>query len=252
MDLGTDRLMAPVVDALGDPRAAPDVGWVAALAAVPAERARAVLAELRAFVPLERGIRRTLAAGRRRHYAQISGPFELYALVRLLRPEHVVEAGVSSGISSAHFLLALRQNGGGTLHSIDRPIRQRGFDPTPGETPVSLPPGRSSGWAVPTELRAGWDLRIGPTERILPELVRELPGIALFLHDDLHTPQHLAFELETVRPSLRPGAVVLADNTRWTGRSLDRFADRLGAPLRVRAGSDLAGVRIPTGRASAL
>lgn len=240
-----DRWLDPVVEALGDPRAAPDLGWVAALAGVPVARVRAVLAELRAFVPFEREIRRTLKAGGSSQYAQIAGPFELYALVRLLRPVHVVEAGVSSGISSAHFLLALRQNGHGTLHSIDRPVWQRRFERSPEESPVCLPPGRTSGWAVPGALRAGWDLRIGPSERLLPGLVGELPRIGLFLHDDRHTPEHLAFELATVRRALGPGAVVLADNTRWTGHSLDRFATAMGVPVRVRAGTDLAGLRLP-------
>ncbi len=233
-----------MVEALGDPRARPDRRWIAHLTGARPDRIRAVLAELRAFVPLERGIRRTLRAGGRSNYAQISGPLELYALVRLGRPRHVVETGVSSGISSAHLLLALRQNGGGTLHSIDQPRHQRGFRKERTESPVGLPPGRSPGWAVPPALRRGWDLRLGPSERRLPELVRELPRIDLFLHDDLHTPEHLAFELAVLRPSLGPGSVVLADNTLWTGRALERAAATWGAAVRSKGGTDLAGFRI--------
>ncbi|MGI0053790.1 MAG: class I SAM-dependent methyltransferase [Thermoplasmata archaeon] len=239
------RQIAPAVAALGDPRAAPDAGWVAKLLGAEPERVRAVLAELIAAAPLEKEIRRTLVGGGRSHYAQISGPFELYALTRILRPEHILEVGVSSGISSAHFLLALDRNRTGRLHSIDLPTHQRGFRHTPGESPVSLPPGRRSGWAVPASLRDGWDLRIGPSQRLLAPLIAELPRVDLFLHDDLHTPEHLAFELKTLRPRLRPGSVVLADNTSWTGDALDRFASELGGTISVRTGTDLAGFRVP-------
>ncbi|MCI4318158.1 MAG: class I SAM-dependent methyltransferase, partial [Thermoplasmata archaeon] len=85
------------------------------------------------------------------------------------------EAGVSSGVSSAHFLLALARNKFGTLHSIDLPTRQRGPTLERGESPVSLPPGRKSGWAIPAPLRKGWDLHIGPSQLLLPILVDHLP-----------------------------------------------------------------------------
>ncbi|HUI38631.1 MAG TPA: class I SAM-dependent methyltransferase, partial [Thermoplasmata archaeon] len=180
----------------------------------------------------------------RSFYAQIRAPFELYALARLLRPAHVVETGVSSGVSSAHFLLALSENRYGRLHSIDLPVHQEGPVLRPGESEVSLPPERSPGWAVPAELAKGWDLRIGPAQKLLPRLLRELPKVDLFLHDDLHTPAHLTFELETLRAKLAPGAVALADNTRWTGTAFDRFARSLGVPVRRRRRSDLVGLRV--------
>ncbi|MGI0151615.1 MAG: hypothetical protein ACREC5_06740, partial [Thermoplasmata archaeon] len=118
----------PVVEALGDPRARPDVGWIAALADVDPEEVESVLSELLAFVPLERELRQKLIGGGRQYYAQLSAPFETYALTRLLRPLHVVELGVSSGVSSLHFLLGIRQNrGDGILHSIDLPTFQWGW-----------------------------------------------------------------------------------------------------------------------------
>ena len=110
---------------------------------------------------------------------------------------------------------------------------------------MALPPGRRSGWAVPEELRTGWDLRIGPSEELLPRLVRQLPSIGLFLHDSRHTPVHLAFELATVAPRLTPGAIVLADNTAWTGRAFPRFARQIGARIIRRGKSDLVGLRVP-------
>jgi hypothetical protein len=138
----------------------------------------------------------------------------------------------------------LKANRSGRLISIDLPTSQKGPVLAAGESPVSLPPGRSSGWAVPTELRKGWDLRIGPSQKELPRLVGAEPRIDLFLHDDLHTPAHLSFELTTVEPRLRDGSVLLADNTAWTGKSFDRFASARGFRVVRRRGSDLVGCRV--------
>ncbi len=237
--------------ALGDPRAMPDLKWLSDLTDESPQVLETTLAEVGDLDAVERTIRARHISGGREFYAQFRAPFEIYTLIRLLKPEHVIETGVSSGVSSAHFLLALARNGHGTLHSIDLPVHQVGPTLDEKESPVSLPPGRYPGWAVPDELRHAWDLRIGPSQEELPRLVEGLPSIGLFLHDSHHTPAHLTFELSTVRPKLAPGAVVLADNTEWTGQAFDRFAGSLGATVYRRGGSDLVGLRVPPGAAGA-
>lgn len=237
-------ILATVRD-LGDARARPNLTWMSALLGVSSNQLERWIREIPNLAPLERALRAAHADGGRRYYAQFRAPFELYVLTRALRPEHVVETGVSSGISSVHFLAALRRNRGGTLHSIDRPQVQAGPTLRPGEPAVSVPPGRSSGWAIPKGYRDGWDLRLGPSEELLPPLVREIASVDLFLHDSLHTPSHLTFELETVRPKLHPGSIVLADNTQWTGQSFVRFARSLQARVCRRGSSDLVGLRVP-------
>ncbi len=231
--------------ALGTAAALPDRRWIAQLTGASDATIDRTLRELTARRGEEERIRATLRAGGREFYAQIQAPFELYALTRILRPRHVVELGVSSGISSTHFLLGLAKNRGGSLHSIDLPTFQAGAVHRADESPVAIPPDRASGWAVPKRLRRKWDLRIGPAQELLVPLVSELPGIDLFLHDDLHTPRHLKFELGTIRPKLRPGSVVLADNTNWTGRSFPDFARRLGTRPYRRRGTHLMGLRVP-------
>ncbi|HXY12724.1 MAG TPA: class I SAM-dependent methyltransferase [Thermoplasmata archaeon] len=231
--------------ALGDRDAALDYRWLRALSGAPAERVDSVLAELTELVPYEEQVRAEQRSGGRAYYAQFRAPLELYALVRLLAPDHVLETGVSSGVSSTHFLLGLRRNGRGTLHSIDLPLPQRSKRFSRRDSPVALPPGRESGWAMPRELREGWDLRIGTSETLLPRLVEELPSVGLFLHDSKHTPSHLLFELHTVRPKLSRGAVVIADNTVWTGAAFPRFAREVGVPVRRRRRSDLVGLTMP-------
>ncbi|MGI0131684.1 MAG: class I SAM-dependent methyltransferase [Thermoplasmata archaeon] len=233
------------VEALGDPRAMPDVAWVTQLTGRSIDEVESVLAELGDLAEVEGAIRTRHVSAGRDFYAQFRAPFELYALVRLTAPEHVVETGVSSGVSSAHILLALARNGRGTLHSIDLPLRQKSLTLGARESPVALPPGKKSGWAIPAPVKAGWDLHLGPSQQLLPVLVERLPSIGLFLHDDLHTPTHLAFELATIRAKLTPGAIVLADNTQWTGRAFDRFAASLRVPVYRRAGSDLVGLNVP-------
>lgn len=231
--------------ALGDRRAAVRYDWLRQLTGASWERIADVLAETVELVPYEERIRREHRAAGRRYYAQFRAPLELYAFVRLTEPDHIVETGVSSGVSSAHFLLGVRRNRRGTVHSIDLPLPQRGERIAVRESRVAIPPRRSSGWAMPPELRAGWDLRLGPSERLLPALMEELPSVGLFLHDSEHTPKHLSFELTTVRPKLVNGAVVLADNTVWTGAAFPRFARTLGVPVRRRGRSDLVGLRTP-------
>ena len=56
-------------------------------------------------------IHRSLERTGRTYYAQFPAPLELCVTARILRPRHVVESGVSSGISTAHLLLALERNG---------------------------------------------------------------------------------------------------------------------------------------------
>lgn len=43
----------------------------------------------------------------------------LYAVTRMLQPEHIFEIGVYHGCSTSHLLTALDENENGTLHSID-------------------------------------------------------------------------------------------------------------------------------------
>jgi predicted O-methyltransferase YrrM len=139
-------------------------------------------------------------------------------IVAALAPAHVVETGVERGYSSAVVLQALERAGTGMLHSIDMPR-------------AGLAPGTRAGAAVPAELRARWDLRLGPSRRVLPALLAELPPIDVFLHDADHTRAAQLAEFRRVWPHLRRGGVLIADDIANT--SLLEFAGDVGVTPRV-------------------
>lgn len=126
-----------------------------------------------------------------------------YAVIRAMRPALVVETGVANGISSAHILLALKKNGTGILHSIEI-----------GDTSY-LPPGCEPGWIVPGWLRERWQVHLGDSRKLLPELLHALPAIDVFIHDSLHTTEQMTFEFETAYPFLRSGGCLIADDALW-------------------------------------
>jgi Methyltransferase domain len=182
-------------------------------------------------------------------YVEIDAPLELHALVRLIRPTHVVEVGVSSGVSSAYLLNALVKNGRGTLHSVDLPSLQRRTGPgqKAPRASWSLPPGRGAGWAVPFPLRARWDLRLGDKAAVLPVLAEELPRVDLLLYDVPHEDTATRKEFRSLDHLVPPGSVVIVDHGPGGGLcdALDRWAqDRHSRPIR-RSGLGLYGMRTP-------
>ena len=141
-----------------------------------------------------------------------------YAVVRALEPEIVIETGVANGVSTAYLLLALEQNRKGTLHSIE--VGDRSL----------FPPGRALGWVVPERMRGRWHLHLGAAETLLPDLLQRLSSIDLFVHDSLHTYEHMRLEFEFAYPHLKPSGLLLADDALWNSAFVD-FARSVKAPL---------------------
>jgi Methyltransferase domain len=240
------------------PELDPDEGWIEVLSGAGTEASRRALLEAQS----ERGLFSHLKGEHEREgrssYVEIDAPLELHALVRLTRPLHVVEVGVSSGVSSAYLLNALAKNGKGTLHSVDLPSISR--RPPPGRKAPhaswSLPPGRSPGWAIPKKLRVGWDLRVGDKAAMLPILARQLPRVDLLVYDVPHSDRTTWEEFELLDPLLPPGGVAIVDHGPGGGlcaalRTWGRV--RRASPVR-RRDLGLYGMRVPprfrTGRAA--
>ncbi|MGA2431766.1 MAG: class I SAM-dependent methyltransferase [Candidatus Acidiferrum sp.] len=139
----------------------------------------------------------------------------LYGLARALKPEYIVETGIAAGVSTSFFGAALVENGRGWLHSIDLPLEE-----TSGR---ALADGSSYawqkhgvGWAIPGEIRSS----LGDRHRVvlqdvrvaLPQILRNLPYVDLFFHDDLHTPDHMLWEYEAVWAKLSARGVLVSDD----------------------------------------
>ena len=122
-----------------------------------------------------------------------------YALCRALRPTAVLETGVAYGVSSSFLTQALELNGEGHLHSVDR-------------EPVRASVDGYIGALVPKQLRSRWTLHRGTSRRLLPGLLPQLDGLALFIHDSQHTYRNVSWELRAVTPHLvLPAAIVVDD-----------------------------------------
>jgi Methyltransferase domain len=224
-------------------RGAPDSLFVSKLARVTLETAISENGIARNNDSFKRSIELALAKGGRSNYIQICAPFELYALARICKPQHIVEVGVSAGVSSAYLLLGLQLNGQGILHSIDLPEIQKGRVSLKEKRWGSwaLPPGKESGWAVPHELKKNWDLRLGKSGELLPSLVKEVPWVDLFLYDVPYEIEEAKQEFAIVNQKLRKGSVALADNCL---EPITWWANKRGVEVYRRKNSGLRGFRV--------
>lgn len=150
----------------------------------------------------------------------------LYVLIRIMKPEIVVETGVGAGKSSVFILKALEKNGKGALYSIDLPDE------------VS-----SSGWVVPEDLRSRWDLRFGAARDILSPLLHEIGPIDVFLHDSDHSYENVMFEFRAAWPFLKRNGLFLAHDVGRNDALFD-FCREVRAPwTKVRTFHVLGGLR---------
>lgn len=126
-----------------------------------------------------------------------------YAAVRAFAPDVILETGVASGVSSSYLLLALNKNGLGRLHSIE--IGDQRF----------LPHEKPPGWIVPERLRSRWDLQVGDSRELLPKVLAGLGTVDVFIHDSLHTYEHMLWEYHTAYPFIKPGGLLISDDAAW-------------------------------------
>ncbi len=167
----------------------------------------------------------------------------LYALLRTVQPEVVVETGVANGFSTAFSLLALQSNGRGHLHSIDLPREVgRAYEAGTfyeGEGRAGIPPGSEPGWLIPPALKERWTLILGRSQEELPPLLERLGTVDTFMHDSEHSFDCMWFEFNAAWPALRPGGVLLSDDVNST-EAFSRFAAQEGRePVRLARGMAL-------------
>jgi predicted O-methyltransferase YrrM len=132
----------------------------------------------------------------------------VYAAVRLLQPDVVVETGTYNGNTTTFVLQALEDNCRGRLASLDLPA----YQPIPNAVGTALPAGQEPGWIVPDRLRGRLEIVLGDARATLPEVLEREGRIDFFIHDSLHTARHMLFEYRRAWESLRPGGLLMSDD----------------------------------------
>lgn len=130
-----------------------------------------------------------------------------YRLCRALGARCVVEAGTSYGVSTLYLAAAVRDNGGGVVIGTEYEVEK---------AKVARRHFTAAGLADQVELREG-DLRA---------TLRELPAGIDFMLMDIWIPM-VRPAIAAVGPHLRPGAVVIADNTGDYRREYAAYFDYL-------------------------
>lgn len=134
----------------------------------------------------------------------------VYAVTRSIKPRIVVETGVQSGILSLYILRALQINGFGLLYSVDLPDREP----------------KRVGEVVPNNLRQNWHLFLGDSKVLLPQVFEEIKmPTDIFLHDSLHTYEHMLFEFEYSLKYLGKRGIIASHDILWNN-AFDDFSNK--------------------------
>lgn len=134
----------------------------------------------------------------------------LYIITRILKPKIFVETGVNEGSSSQAILIAMKKNNYGKLYSIDLPDLKNLEDSTSYDLND-----KELGFLVPKNLRDRWELIIGDSKNLLNSLLLESKEIDIFLHDSLHTYNHMKFEFNESWPFIRKKGLLLSHDVQW-------------------------------------
>lgn len=195
------------------PRNREHLAWfIAAVADAPVSRVRRWLDEVESDKVLRAVLTSGLAGSDRRGLADPTVRYGRrigwYALVRALKPEHVVETGVDKGLGSCLIAAALLRNGAeGT------PGRLSALDINP-----------DAGYLIAPPYDTVVDVIRGDSLKTIPALRRP---VDMFIHDSWHSVDHETAEFRLIETELADQAVLLTDNAAETD-VLVRHAERTG------------------------
>lgn len=142
----------------------------------------------------------------------------LKMFVEMIRPRQVLEIGTYSGYSALCMAEGLAE--GAMLHTIEINDEQEDF---------TRPWIEGSPWADRVSMI------IGDVEQLLPDM--HLPPIDL-VFIDANKRDYVAY-YQFLRPMMRPGGWMIADNTLWDGHVTDHAYDRDAQTIGIRAFNDL-------------
>jgi predicted O-methyltransferase YrrM len=133
----------------------------------------------------------------------------LYVVARAIGARRIVEFGTSFGISTIYLAAAVRDNGGGEVIGTELEPRKRE---------------RALANLAEAGLADVVDVRLGDATQTLRDLAEPVDLLFLDGWKDLYIEM-----LELVKPRLRPGALVLADNVRTFKKTLAPFVARVSS-----------------------
>jgi hypothetical protein len=122
----------------------------------------------------------------------------VFMLIRKFKPELTIETGIAHGYSAEVILTALSLNGKGRLQSID-------IDEVVHLQNADL----NIGWVVTPSFFPIWDKKIGDSKIILSNS-GQIPDI--FIHDSLHTKEHMLSEYYWAKEHLKPNGILISDD----------------------------------------
>ena len=76
---------------------------------------------------------------------------------------------------------------------------------------VFTPETQQPGWLIPLKLRDRWDLRLGRSKEVLPDLDK----CDFFYHDSDHSYQNMMFEYEWAYSRLPNHGILASDDIKW-------------------------------------
>jgi len=120
--------------------------------------------------------------------------FLIYSLVRLLKPDKVVETGVANGRSTFFILNAILKNGKGTLYSIDIDY--------------------NVGILIDQQLKTNWRLHVLPRTngRELNKYLSTIAPVDIFIHDSNHTYYWQMLEYRAFLKNINNHGLILSDD----------------------------------------
>lgn len=158
----------------------------------------------------------------------------IYVLIRIRRPDRILETGVYYGGNTVFALKALERNGHGFLVSIDFPdakIRKTAAasqrHPLVGDSEFyqeHLDPG----FIIPRSLKKRWQLIEGDS---LEEIPRLADRFDLYIHDSDHSMTFLSRELGLAEEKLTPDSVMVVDDIDWSNAFYQFCVNRKLWPL---------------------
>jgi hypothetical protein len=133
----------------------------------------------------------------------------LYAAIRICKPMVALETGTAAGASATYILSAMEKNGSGFLYSMDA---------APDRTHI--------GCLVPECLRSRLKLRYDSSLLLIPEIAAIANGIDFFVHDSLHTYEHMTAEYELFYRHMGKAGGVICSHDILMSNAWDHFITR--------------------------